>query len=544
MIHIVCTQQTQSNTAKIDLYALLDLYNASKSIGQLSHHTQQSPQQQQQQQQEQQQPHPLRLTMDDLIESVLLALDVDSDRSLPKLVQFRLVPSNSEKVQVIEELLDDWAIERPSSPPPAAKSNQRSVEFMRCGDRWLQRNRPNHHFEALLNYNEAIAFAETGTRQLAVGYARRTVVYFEWRLYALCLENVQLARNAAADARDDSCSAAADDDWLAELAAREQLCRDALAAAEHADAGDHWAPPDDEAYTPQLSFAAHPTVPFIADCLDIRENEQYGRYIITHRALQPGQVLAVEDRYLNVLLPKLRHQRCAHCLRENALSLIPCAGCTAAMFCSRRCANSAQHTYHPYECPIIDYLHANCDRFHLSALRATIMAFVGLKSVERVEQVVAQGDKLPPVTAFTVNHRKRAVAQKYMQVHTFPTKQQQRETPDLIATAVVVASLCRHLLVHTKFCELVSDQRGRAVLQELLFRHLQISRMYFHSLSSADRQYRSDGGGLRGTGVYPFCSLINHACTPNIVRVPFGTKMVVIVLRPIGAGEQLFDNYG
>lgn len=466
--------------------------------------------------------------MEDLIDTVIHALDVDSDRSLPKLVQFRLVPSNSEKVQVIQELLDDWSIERPPSPQPSVKCNQKSSEFLRSGDRWLARKTNN--FDALLNYNESIAFAETGSQQLALGYARRSVVYAKWKMYELCLENIRLARSV-----EDGCPDAIVD----ELAELELQCVQLLK-----ECPEDVSKEDEEAYLPKLSFPPHAKVPFIADCLDIRQNEQYGRYIITHKDLVPGQVLAVEERYLNILLPALRHQRCAHCLKENSLSLIPCTGCTSTMFCSRKCQNTAQHTYHPFECPIIDYLHLNFDRFHLSALRTTIMAFISLRTVEQVTRVVSEGDHVHPVTAFTVNHRKRAVAQRYLQVHTFPTKQHLRSVPDLIATAVVVASLSRHLLVNTKFCELVSDQHGRTVLIELLFRHMQISRMYFHSLSSADKQYRSDQGGLRGTGVFPFCSLINHACTPNIVRVQFGTKMVVFVLRPIRAGEQLFDNYG
>lgn len=470
---------------------------------------------------------PKHLTMEDLIDSVLHALDVDQDRSLPKLVQFRLVPSNSEKVQVIQELLDDWSIERPPSPAPAVKCNQKSSEFLRSGDRWLTRK--TNHFDALVNYNESIAFAENGSRQLALGYARRSAVYAHWKLYELCLENIRLAQSV-----EDGCP----DSVVAELLEREQIC------VAHLKDFPEMCKEDEETYLPKLSFPPHAKVPFIAECLDIRQNEQYGRYIITHKNLVPGQVLAVEERYLNILLPSLRHQRCAHCLKENSLSLIPCTGCTSTMFCSRKCLNTAQHTYHPFECPIIDYLHLNFDRFHLSALRATIMAFISLRSVDRVSRIVSDGDNVKPVTAFTVNHRKRAVAQKYLQIHTFPTKQHLRTVPDLIGTAVVVASLSRHLLINTKFCELVSDQHGRSMLIELLFRHMQISRMYFHSLSSADRQYRSDQGGLRGTGVFPFCSLINHACTPNIVRVPFGTKMVVFVLRPICAGEQLFDNYG
>lgn len=39
-------------------------------------------------------------------------------------------------------------------------------------------------------------------------------------------------------------------------------------------------------------------------------------------------------------------------------------------------------------------------------------------------------------------------------------------------------------------------------------------------------------------------SLLNHSCSPNVVRHCHGTAMVLRALRPIPAGQQLLDNYG
>lgn len=47
-----------------------------------------------------------------------------------------------------------------------------------------------------------------------------------------------------------------------------------------------------------------------------------------------------------------------------------------------------------------------------------------------------------------------------------------------------------------------------------------------------------------GYGIFPFASLINHSCYPNVCRVTVDNKMVLVVSRPIKAGEQIYISYG
>lgn len=462
--------------------------------------------------------------MEELIEKVLQS--VASDKN--KLSEFQKAKPNAQKVDLIQNILQDLCggeLGTPKISSATIKNDQKALQFSKSGDKWLSRE--THHFDALINYNESICFAENRPRSeiLSHSYGQRASIYFEWKLYEVCLKNIEFARTAG------GCTSELSENllkWENECKIHIKLDNNSPKAL----------------YEPTLSFGSHSKVPFIADCLDIRENEQYGRYIITHRDLQPGQVIAIEEKYFNILLPKLRYQRCANCLQENELSLFPCKHCTGAMFCSSKCSNSAQSSFHPFECPIIDYLHEHFDRFHLCAVRAAIMAFISYKTVEQLAEAIEMADRSEPVTAFNINHKKKAVQQKYLQIHTFPTKQTSRHILDLLGTAIPSALLSTALHRNTKFSKLLTNSKQVSILKELIFKHLQISRMYFHSLSSSDMQYRLTGSGLRGSGAYPFCSLINHACTPNILRIPFGTKMVVFVLRPIRAGEQLFDNYG
>jgi hypothetical protein len=46
-----------------------------------------------------------------------------------------------------------------------------------------------------------------------------------------------------------------------------------------------------------------------------------------------------------------------------------------------------------------------------------------------------------------------------------------------------------------------------------------------------------------GAGVYPVASLLNHSCTPNVVVLFLGTKMVIVALEDIEAGKELLSSY-
>lgn len=45
-------------------------------------------------------------------------------------------------------------------------------------------------------------------------------------------------------------------------------------------------------------------------------------------------------------------------------------------------------------------------------------------------------------------------------------------------------------------------------------------------------------------GIYPFRSLLNHACISNVEASMYGNKTVITVIKSVKAGEQVFDNYG
>lgn len=71
----------------------------------------------------------------------------------------------------------------------------------------------------------------------------------------------------------------------------------------------------------KLSHPPHPSLPFIVDCLELRENDDFGKHVITTRDLKAGDVIAIEKSYFHFVSPHAIFERCFNCFRSNKLDL-------------------------------------------------------------------------------------------------------------------------------------------------------------------------------------------------------------------------------
>lgn len=445
--------------------------------------------------------------------------------------EFNHIAANWQKVQFAEKIWKQSGITT-DIPFRIAKSSERSRELRQSGNQFFSLKNKNYA-KALELYNQSICAAETGSEDLAMGYANRSAIYFDWKKYDLCLENIKQAKQCGYPER------------LSEkLNKRETECRKFL-NDEHNTSGEE----DDEniMLTPKLSYPPHTKVPFIANCLEMKESEEFGRYIVANRDLKVGQVVAIEEGFCTLTLPCVCYQRCANCLNECELSLIPCEHCTSTMFCSEECATEAFDNFHKYECPIIDFIYKMFNSIQLSAIRVSLCALTSFDSVAELLRFT-NDPASEQINAFTLDYSREPMpkSELYKPIHTLETNQEKRSTADLFQRAVVTAIIRQALLENTPLAELLQNDDEINLLTELIFRHLQTASTNFHRLETLANTM--DPNNLDdvsyGSGAYGFCSLINHACSPNIVRLPIGQRISVFVLRPIKAGEQLLDNYG
>lgn len=201
----------------------------------------------------------------------------------------------------------------------SVKSSVKAEDTRRDGNKlYVDRS----FFDALLKYNESLCHAVTGSEAVGLAYANRSAVYFEMKLYMKCLANIDLAKANGYPEKN-----------FAILDKRADKCNEQIKAG-------HEARREENPYGfIKLTHDPNPNLPFVANCLELRTNSKFGRYIVTNQNLKVGDIVAIESPHFRVIksdsryegcMENNRYQRCAYCLSDNLLDLIPCHGCSSS----------------------------------------------------------------------------------------------------------------------------------------------------------------------------------------------------------------------
>jgi SET and MYND domain-containing protein 4 len=145
---------------------------------------------------------------------------------------------------------------------PSEKSKEFSNFIRSEGNKFYKELR---FFEALECYNQSLSFAEAKSSEIPLAYANRSALYLEVKEYQLCLDNIQLAIDSNYPV-----------DKLQTLKTRKDKCKTLIETDVKSDDYDPWK-------FFKLSYPANEKIPFIVDCLELRRNEKFGRYIVTNR---------------------------------------------------------------------------------------------------------------------------------------------------------------------------------------------------------------------------------------------------------------------
>lgn len=177
-------------------------------------------------------------------------------------------------------------------------------------------------FDALVKYNESLCHAIRGSEAVGLALANRSAVYFELKLFEKCLENIEFAKTNGYPQKN-----------FLVLDKRAAKCAELIKSG-NGDQKD--GNPFDFL---KLTYEANPKLPFVVNCLKLKRSEKFGRHIITTRDLKVGDIVAIEDPYFKVLksdshydrcMQSNAYQRCAYCLKDNLLDLMPCETCSAS----------------------------------------------------------------------------------------------------------------------------------------------------------------------------------------------------------------------
>ncbi|XP_070504960.1 SET and MYND domain-containing protein 4-like [Chironomus tepperi] len=406
------------------------------------------------------------------------------------------------------------------------KSNKVSESCRSEGNRfYVQRI----FFDAILKYNESLCYAVNGSENVGLAYANRSAVYFEMKLYDKSLRNIELARANNYPEKNYEI-----------LKKRESKCKELMK--------NSLTTVNDLSFF-KLSYEGNKDYPSIAACLEKRINNKYGRHIITNKALNVGDIIAIEDPVYKVIKSDERYstcyannvyQRCENCLDENLLDLIPCTFCTKAMYCSSECMNYSFTHYHKYECSIVeDLLRSGIKHVILRIFFEGLSAFN--HDINKFKEFVKENEGTN-FSFFEVKNSKNS-RELFLATLSLASKEVKVDTAlefeELFKKSETLNSLwINHQNFITNLLQKLSIVGNRDI-HGIGAWSLKQNGMDEHNEPKNPSQYQQ----LIGNACYLFSSLLNHSCAPNIKRLNVGCKNVIVVCRPISAGDQLFDSY-
>jgi hypothetical protein len=324
------------------------------------------------------------------------------------------------------------------------------------------------------------------------------------------------------------------------LAKREELCKAMLKEGEE--------PSNMPLCLDRLKLSHKPNAkyPPIADCLKLKYDKKFGRFVITEKKLAPGEIVACEEPFSKCLLPDHNYRYCATCLSDNFFDLFACSVCTSVMFCSEKCHDIGFKKFHQYECTIIDRLNEICTKImRISSHTFFEALYIYDSNIDRLMAGIEESQSanvfdfdLNESSSIDQNRRNLLTC-----IDSLVTSEAQRSPSDFFQRSGIVAIMVHLYLNFTKLKTVFKTERARDFYVRFIVKQTQIAAQNYHGIFDGVFKHKTSTEQY-GSASYPFCSLINHSCAPNVVRVSYNCINYLMVNRPIKAGGQLFDNYG
>lgn len=187
------------------------------------------------------------------------------------------------------------------------KSDRIADEHRNAGNSMYQSAR---YDEALIFYNKSLCYAES-SEKLALAFANRSAVYLSLGKHQECIDNIRLAREHGYPLHN-----------MSKLDERVRKCEEENEPVEpkkSVEAREFF----------KLTYPRNDKIPFVVNCLELKQDDKFGRHIISNRDLNPGDIIAIEEPFKKSLSDEESYSRCNNCLKSNSLNLMPCTGkCT------------------------------------------------------------------------------------------------------------------------------------------------------------------------------------------------------------------------
>lgn len=160
--------------------------------------------------------------------------------------------------------------------------------------------------EALENFNNCLRFSPNESNLISQSICARSKIFYKLKLYRQCGENIKLLKNLNS-LRDEDFSD----------------IESSINSFNIDESDEKWK-------FFKLSLETNKKLPFVANCIEIRNSDECGRFIATNKDLNPGDVAVLEEPFYKILSPNEVNRKCSICLCENFMNLLPCSKCSTS----------------------------------------------------------------------------------------------------------------------------------------------------------------------------------------------------------------------
>uniref|UniRef100_A0A904A5V9 MYND-type domain-containing protein n=1 Tax=Anopheles quadriannulatus TaxID=34691 RepID=A0A904A5V9_ANOQN len=405
-------------------------------------------------------------------------------------------PNANETVQFLFSKIREWLHncsirERLNLRNDGNKDNEKAAQLRSAGNKMVH-PKVKRYIEAMKLYNECIAFSAKGSEERSLAYGNRSFICLKMERFEDCLQNIRLARESNYPKHLNE-----------KLNLREKEAKQALSKARNQNATKVSPEVVEEL---QLSFPAHENAPQLANCLALGRDDQYGRHVVTNRKLKVGDVVMIEKPFVTVTMDTCQYVWCDFCQAERLFTLIPCEGCTVAMYCSEECISKAYGKYHRYECGVLRDMWTVLDRSGVIALRMIAIAIATFDNdLEKLKDHLDALDE-SKVDGFTMDWKKATPQDVFNTAHVLCTNQERRNIKELALRTFFTVVMHNDLLECTELgpvCE--ANPTASKLLLDLILRYLQIAECNHKLLiCNSDNGLKSDNARF-AMGCYPTC---------------------------------------
>lgn len=298
-----------------------------------------------------------------------------------------VLEKKSTTIESIKEILNNLVADKTTSsiykPKIIGKNVKIASDYLQKGNDYYSKldddNLRNDYVTlAFEEYTKCIINAPKKSNELSIGYANRSVLLCDVKLYSDCLCDINEAiKNGYPD------------ELKSKLYFRKAICLQALCDKNHhpdvvnafLKVRKHMEKiiPDEriifekivdeqeklnlndkitifpkwdyEQFIPKLKMENN-SIPGLSDSVKLKYSNEFGRHIVASRNIKPGEVLAIVKPYVTMNFSEVKLKFCCHCQRQT-WSSIPCDNCNEVLFCSDACRKNANNEYHYFECPVL-----------------------------------------------------------------------------------------------------------------------------------------------------------------------------------------------